>query len=141
VSRAEAASNLARFDGVKYGYRDRDAQTLPQMYSQTREEGFGFEVQSRILIGNYVLSAGHADQFYNNAKKVQAVMRQQFLDAFKEVDLLFAPGSSGPAFKFGADGSPGLFYRSDEFNRYSCLTNSMWLCFWKLASWIPACRT
>lgn len=102
VSRAEAASNLARFDGVRYGYRSPQAETLPEMYINTRDEGFGIEVKSRILVGNYVLSVGHADAFYNSAKIVQARMRQEFLDAFKEVDVLFCPTSAAPAFAFGA---------------------------------------
>lgn len=102
VSRAEAASNLARFDGVKYGYRAKKSQTLADMYADTRGIGFGWEVKRRILIGNYVLSAGHAAQFYESAKTVQALMREEFLASFKEVDLLFAPVSPAPAFKFGA---------------------------------------
>ncbi len=102
ISRAEAASNLSRFDGVKYGYRSKNAETLSDMYSNTREEGFGDVVKLRILIGNYVLSVGHADAFYESARTVQAMMRQEFLEAFKECDLLFAPVAPIPAFKFGA---------------------------------------
>jgi aspartyl-tRNA(Asn)/glutamyl-tRNA(Gln) amidotransferase subunit A len=102
ISRAEAASNLARFDGVRYGLRDKQAPTLAQMYASTRHEGFGPEVRRRIMIGNYVLSAGHADEYYNNAKKVQALMRTEFIKSFSTVDLLFAPVSPAPAFKFGA---------------------------------------
>lgn len=102
ISRAEAASNLARFDGVRYGYRSKKSETLDQMYSNSRDEGFGLEVKSRILIGNYVLSAGHADQYYKSAKIVQALMAQEFADAFKDVDLLFSPVSPSTAFKFGA---------------------------------------
>jgi aspartyl-tRNA(Asn)/glutamyl-tRNA(Gln) amidotransferase subunit A len=101
ISRAEAASNLARFDGVRYGNRVQ-AESLADMYSDTRTEGFGEEVKRRILIGNYVLSAGHAARYYESAKKVQALMRAQFLDAFKECDVLFAPVSPTAAFKFGA---------------------------------------
>lgn len=102
VSRAEAASNLARFDGVKYGFRAPQADTLSRMYTQTRHDGFGLEVRSRILIGNYVLSAGHADEYYKNAKIVQSLIRSEFVHAFKEVDMLFCPVSPAPAFKFGA---------------------------------------
>lgn len=101
VSRAEAASNLARFDGVRYGVRAKDVSNLQEMYACTRAQGFGKVVKERILIGNYVLSAGHASQYYQSAKKVQAMLRAQFLEAFKEVDLLFAPVSPTPAFKFG----------------------------------------
>lgn len=102
VSRAEAASNLARFDGVRYGYRDIEASTLSEMYAQSRAEGFGHIVKQRIMIGNYVLSAGFADQYYNSAKKVQELLRAQVLEAFKSVDLLFAPVSPTPAFKLGS---------------------------------------
>lgn len=102
VSRAEAASNLARFDGIRYGYRSPHSQTLSDVYTHSRNEGFGLEVKSRILIGNYVLSVGHADAFYNSAKIVQGRMREEHLEAFKDVDLLFSPVAASPAFKFGA---------------------------------------
>lgn len=102
VSRAEAASNLARFDGVRYGLRSKDSKTLEQMYSNTRHDGFGPEVRSRIMIGNYVLSAGHADAYIKKAKVVQAMVRQAFVDIYKDVDLLVMPTSPTPAFKFGA---------------------------------------
>ncbi|MBA3751606.1 Asp-tRNA(Asn)/Glu-tRNA(Gln) amidotransferase subunit GatA [Candidatus Dependentiae bacterium] len=102
ISRAEAASNLARFDGVRYGYRSEQSQTLNDMYQNSRNQGFGLEVKSRILIGNYVLSAGHADEFYKSAKIVQAYMREELLKAFKEVDLLFMPTAPASAFPFGA---------------------------------------
>jgi aspartyl-tRNA(Asn)/glutamyl-tRNA(Gln) amidotransferase subunit A len=102
LSRAEAASNLARFDGVRYGYRSKNADTLADMYFNTRREGFGAQVRSRILIGNYVLSAGHSAEFYGSAQKVRSLMRQELNAAFKEVDLMFMPGSAGPAFKLGA---------------------------------------
>lgn len=102
ISRAEAASNLARFDGVKYGYRAQDVKDLQDLYEKTRSQGFGLEVKSRILVGNYVLSAGHADEFYNSACNVRALIRQEFLSAFEVVDLLFAPVSPTVAFKFGA---------------------------------------
>lgn len=102
ISRAEAASNLARFDGVRYGMRDKDATTLLNMYESTRKEGFGSEVKKRIIIGNYVLSVGHAGEFYNNAVKAQEIMRAEFNEIFKKVDLLIAPTSPIPAFKFGA---------------------------------------
>lgn len=102
ISRAEAASNLARFDGVRYGHRSKESDNLADMYTHTRNEGFGFEVKSRILVGNYVLSVGHADAFYKSAKIVQGCMRAEFLAALKEVDALFMPVSPSPAFKFGA---------------------------------------
>ncbi len=101
VSRAEAASNLARFDGVRYGYRAPDAHSLSEMYNKTRSEGFGPEVKARIVVGMYVLSAGEANEYYRSAKKVQALMRDAYYEAFKEVDVLFAPVSPTPAFKVG----------------------------------------
>jgi len=102
ISRAEAASNLARFDGVRYGLRAKDAKTLQEMYLQTRHDGFGQEVQTRIMVGNYVLSAGHAGQFYENAKRVQNLIRREFKTVFNDVDLLVMPTHPIPAFKFGA---------------------------------------
>lgn len=102
ISRAEAASNLARFDGVRYGLRDKTASTLSQMYGNSRHNGFGPEVRARILVGNYVLSAGHAGQFYNNAKKVQRLISYEFSQAFADVDVLIMPVHPAPAFKFGA---------------------------------------
>lgn len=102
ISRAEAASNLARFDGIRYGARASSARDLAQVYSETRHDNFGRAVKQRILVGNYVLSAGHADAYYQSAKKVQAIMRQQFLEVFAQVDILFSPVSPIPAFKFGA---------------------------------------
>lgn len=102
LSRAEAASNLARFDGIRYGTRSKDAKNLIDLYEESRAQGFGPEVQRRIMIGNYVLSAGHADAYYKSAKIVQGMMRQEFLDAFKQVDLLFIPTAPCPAFKFDA---------------------------------------
>ena len=102
ISRAEAASNLARFDGVRYGYRSPDCKTLDDIYNKSRHDGFGFEVRRRILIGNYVLSAGHASRYYDKAREVQALMRQELLEAYKQVDLIFMPTSPSSAFKFGA---------------------------------------
>lgn len=102
ISRAEAASNLARFDGVRYGMRDQKALTLSQMYRNTRHDGFGSEVKSRILIGNYVLSAGHAGAYYEKARNAQALIRHEFVTAFEDVDLLLMPTQPTPAFTFGA---------------------------------------
>lgn len=108
ISRAECASNLARYDGVKYGFRSSSSDSLSSMYANTRNEGLGYEVKRRILIGNYVLSVGHADDYYVSAKVVQGLMRKELMDAFKEVDLLFAPGSPAPAFKLGEFGANSL---------------------------------
>jgi aspartyl-tRNA(Asn)/glutamyl-tRNA(Gln) amidotransferase subunit A len=102
LSRAEAASNLARFDGVRYGMRDKKAGSLTSMYRNTRHDGFGSEVRTRIVVGNYVLASGHAGEYYENAKKVQRLIRREMLDAFKDVDIMIMPTHSTPAFQFGA---------------------------------------
>lgn len=102
LSRAEAASNLARFDGVRYGHRSSKADTLADLYFNSRREGFGAEVRRRILIGNYVLSAGHSAEFYGNAQKVRALMRRECKQVLQDVDVLFIPTQAAPAFKFGA---------------------------------------
>ena len=101
LSRAEAASNLSRFDGVRYGNRYTDTQSLQEMYEKTRSYGFGPQVKQRILIGNYVLSSGHSDEFYESAKVVQNMIREEFINAFKQYDVLFMPVNSIPAFSFG----------------------------------------
>jgi aspartyl-tRNA(Asn)/glutamyl-tRNA(Gln) amidotransferase subunit A len=102
ISRAEAASNFARFDGVRYGYRASDIANLEDMYVKTRHEGFGREVRVRMMVGNYVLSAGHSGKYYNNAKNVQRLIRHEFNEAFADVDMLLMPTQACPAFKFGA---------------------------------------
>lgn len=101
ISRAEAASNLARFDGVRYGSRVQ-GKNLLEMYEKTRCEGFGSEVKTRILMGNYVLSVGHSKQFYDSAQRVRRAIRKEMQDAFSSVDLLVMPTHSVPAFKTGA---------------------------------------
>ena len=121
VSRAEAASNLARFDGVRYGLRDKTAKTLTKMYFDSRHDGFGQEVRSRILVGNYVLSAGHAGQFYNNAQKVQRLIRHEFQQAFDDVDVLVMPVHPAPAFKFGAFENDKL--QMDLQDYFTCAMN------------------
>ncbi len=121
LSRAEAASNLARFDGVRYGYRDKKAVTLDEMYRRTRYNGFGDEVRFRILIGNYVLSAGHSADFYNNAKKVQRLMRAKMDEAFANVDLLLAPTHGAPAFKIGTYDQDHL--QLDLMDYFTCFVN------------------
>jgi aspartyl-tRNA(Asn)/glutamyl-tRNA(Gln) amidotransferase subunit A len=121
ISRAEAASNLSRFDGVRYGLRDLKADTLEQMYSNTRHDGFGTEVKARILVGNYVLSAGYSDKFYLNAKKVRSMMRQELMDAFKDVQLLLMPTHPAPAFKLGAYALNKL--QMDLQDYFTCFAN------------------
>lgn len=102
ISRAEAASNLARYDSVRYGKRAENVSNLSDLYVKSRSAGFGKEVQVRMMVGNYVLSAGHAGKYYNNAKLVQSLIKKEFQETFKNFDLLIMPTQSVPAFKFGA---------------------------------------
>lgn len=101
ISRAEAASNLARFDGVRYGYRDTSAQNIAQLYSKTRSTGFGTEVKKRIIIGNYALSSGNVGEFYEAACGARRAIAAEFANTFKAVDLLLMPVNAAPAFKIG----------------------------------------
>jgi aspartyl-tRNA(Asn)/glutamyl-tRNA(Gln) amidotransferase subunit A len=101
LATAEASANLARFDGVRYGYRAANPKDLLDHYGRTREEGFGLEVKRRIILGTYVLSSGYYDAYYLRAQKVRALIRQDFAKAFKKVDALISPTSPVPAFKFG----------------------------------------
>ena len=101
VATAEASANLARFDGVRYGYRSPASATLSDMYSHSRDEGFGAEVKRRILLGTYALSAGYYDAYYLKAQKVRRLLADEFLRAFAEVDAIVTPTSPGPAFKLG----------------------------------------
>jgi len=98
---AEASANLARYDGVKYGFRAANAATLEEMYSRTRDEGFGAEVKRRILLGTYVLSAGYYDAYYGTAQQVRAAIAADFTRAFAEVDCLLTPTAPSAAFKLG----------------------------------------
>ena len=101
VATAEASSNLARFDGVRYGYRTAGASTLSQMYRKSRDEGFGTEVKRRIMLGTYALSAGYYDAYYLKAQKVRTLLTRDFEDAFKQVDAIVTPSTPTPAFKLG----------------------------------------
>ena len=100
VATAEASSNLARFDGVRYGFR-ANASNLSQMYRETRDSGFGMEVKRRIMLGTYALSAGYYDAYYLKAQKVRALLTRDFDEAFKKVDVIAAPTAPTPAFKLG----------------------------------------
>lgn len=102
IATAEASSNLARFDGVKYGYRTQGAKTLMEMYTKTRAEGFGPEVKRRIMLGTYALSSGYYDAYYKKAQQLRALVKQDFDRAFKEVDLLISPTCPNTAFEFGS---------------------------------------
>ncbi|MFH1097400.1 MAG: Asp-tRNA(Asn)/Glu-tRNA(Gln) amidotransferase subunit GatA, partial [Candidatus Desantisbacteria bacterium] len=98
---SEASSNLARYDGVQYGYRDASDQNLIEMYKKTRTEGFGSEVKRRIMLGTYALSAGYYDAYYLKAQKVRTMIKQDFDKAFEKYDALITPVSPFPAFKIG----------------------------------------
>src|SRR5687767_1591331 len=101
IATAEASSNLARFDGVRYGFRAEDAPELRQMYRRTREEGFGAEVKRRIMLGTYVLSAGYYDAYYLKAQKVRTLIENDFLTAFQSCDAIITPTSPSTAFAIG----------------------------------------
>lgn len=101
IAPAECSSNLSRFDGVRYGYRCKDPKNLEDLYKRTRFEGFGKEVQRRILIGTYVLSAGYYDAYYLKAQQVRQLISHDFQEAFKQVDVIAGPTSPTPAFNFG----------------------------------------
>jgi aspartyl-tRNA(Asn)/glutamyl-tRNA(Gln) amidotransferase subunit A len=101
VATAEASSNLARFDGVRYGYRAKDARTLSEMYRRSRDQGFGAEVKRRIMLGTYALSAGYYDAYYLKAQRVRTLLTRDFEEAFNKVDAIAAPVSPTAAFKLG----------------------------------------
>jgi aspartyl-tRNA(Asn)/glutamyl-tRNA(Gln) amidotransferase subunit A len=101
VATAEASSNLARFDGVRYGYRAQGARSLSDMYRRSRNQGFGAEVKRRIMLGTYALSAGYYDAYYLKAQRVRTLLTRDFEEAFKKVDVIVGPTSPTPAFKLG----------------------------------------
>lgn len=116
VAPAEASSNLARYDGVRYGYRTDEKGELIKTYRQTRAEGFGTEVKRRIMIGTYVLSSGYYDSFYQKALKVRALIREDFNQAFQDVDIILSATAPTAAFKIGERlGDPLAMYLSDIF--------------------------
>ncbi len=101
ICTAEASSNLARYDGVKYGLRSKGYRDLMEMYTQSRAKGFGKEVKRRIILGTYVLSAGYYDAYYRKASQVRTLIRGDFEEAFRQVDVIIAPTAPTPAFKIG----------------------------------------
>ena len=116
LATAEASANLARFDGVRYGYRAKNPKDLLDFYGRTRGEGFGLEVKRRIILGTYVLSSGYYDAYYLRAQKVRELIRRDFAKAFEEVDALISPTSPVPAFKFGERTTDPLqMYLADIF--------------------------
>lgn len=116
IATAEASSNLARFDGVRYGFRAEDAPELRQMYFKTREEGFGAEVKRRIMLGTYVLSSGYYDAYYAKAQKVRALVKRDYVSAFKSCDAILTPTAPSVAFKIGEKSDdPISMYLSDIY--------------------------
>ncbi|MGN1134285.1 MAG: Asp-tRNA(Asn)/Glu-tRNA(Gln) amidotransferase subunit GatA [Oscillospiraceae bacterium] len=114
ISSAEASSNLARFDGVRYGYRAENYDGLVDMYERTRSEGFGDEVKRRIMLGTFVLSSGFFDAYYIKAKKTQHKIAMEFAEAFKDIDVIAAPTCTSSAFKLGENfGDPLKMYAMD----------------------------
>ena len=116
VAPAEASSNLARYDGVRYGFRSKKGEDLIQMYENTRSEGFGDEVKRRILIGTYVLSSGYYDAYYLKAQKVRQLIKKDFDDNFKKVDAILTPSTPSSAFEIGEKtNDPVSMYLNDIF--------------------------
>lgn len=116
VATAEASSNLARFDGVKYGYRTQNYRNLMEMYTKTRGEGFGEEVKRRIILGTYVLSSGYYEAYYLKAQKVRTLIKQDFDEAFRKVDAIVTPTTPELPFKLGEKkDDPLKMYLSDIF--------------------------
>ncbi len=116
VATAEASANLARFDGVRYGYRSPASDNLSAMYRNSREEGFGAEVKRRILLGTYALSAGYYDAYYLKAQQVRRLLAEEFLRAFAQVDAIVTPTAPMPAFKLGEKtGDPLAMYLADIY--------------------------
>ncbi len=116
VAPAEASSNLARYDGVRFGHRASGVRDITDLYERSRAEGFGAEVRRRILIGTYVLSAGYYDAYYSRAQKLRTLILRDFTEAFKKCDVLLTPATPGPAFALGAKSSdPVSMYLNDVF--------------------------
>ncbi len=116
IATAEASANLARFDGVRYGFRSPQSATLSEMYSNSRDQGFGPEVKRRIMLGTYALSAGYYDAYYLKAQQVRRLLAEEFLRAFSEVDAIVTPTSPFPAFKIGEKSDdPVAMYLADIY--------------------------
>jgi len=115
ISSAEVSSNLARYDGIRYGYRTKEYKDLKEMYKKTRSEAFGDEVKRRIMLGNYVLSSGYYDAYYLKALKVRTLIKNDFEEQFKKYDILLSPVTPTPAFKIGEKSTPMDMYVSDLF--------------------------
>ena len=129
LATAEASTNLARFDGIRYGVRSKNAETLNQIYDISKDEGFGPEVKRRIMLGTYVLSAGYQDAYYKKAQKVRTLMIEQFYKAFKQCDLITLPTSPSGSFELGSIQDPLEMYLQDIYtvgsNLVGCPTISI----------------
>lgn len=115
ISTAEASTNLACYDGIRYGHRSEKAKTLDQVYDFSRTEGFGFQVKMRLLTGTFVLSSGHMDEYYQRAQKVRRLIAQDFDKAFKICDVVAMPTTGGPAFEIGSIQDPVQMYLQDLY--------------------------
>lgn len=115
LATAEASTNLARFDGIRYGVRSPNAKTLDEVYEMSKEDGFGTEVKRRILLGTYVLSSGYQDAYYKKAQKVRTLMIQSFKEAFKKCDVICTPVSPFAAFETGTITDPLQMYLADIY--------------------------
>jgi aspartyl-tRNA(Asn)/glutamyl-tRNA(Gln) amidotransferase subunit A len=116
IATAEASANLARYDGVRYGYRSRQARTLSEMYRKSRDEAFGAEVKRRIMLGTYALSSGYYDAYYLKAQKVRTLLARDFEEAFLKVDAIVTPTTPTPAFKLGEKADdPLAMYLADIY--------------------------
>jgi aspartyl-tRNA(Asn)/glutamyl-tRNA(Gln) amidotransferase subunit A len=125
VMTAEASSNLARYDGVRYGHRAAGTENLKTLYSRTRDEGFGAEAKRRIMLGTYVLSAGYYDAYYLKAQQVRTLLRRDYDQAFEKVDVVAVPTSPTAAFRLGEKTSDPLqMYLADIFTVSANLTGS-----------------
>lgn len=115
IATAEASTNLARFDGIRYGNRSKRAKTLDEVYNYSKQEGFGPEVKNRILLGTYVLSAGYSDEYYKKAQKVRKLIIEQYKKAFDACDMIAMPVSPFPAFEIGSIRDPLQMYLQDIY--------------------------
>jgi len=116
IATAEASSNLARYDGVRYGFRAEEARTLSEMYRKTRDEGFGAEVKRRIMLGTFALSSGYYDAYYEKAQRVRSMLAGDFAEAFKKCDVIATPTAPTTAFKIGEKSNdPLAMYLSDIY--------------------------
>ncbi|MDB5281166.1 MAG: glutamyl-tRNA(Gln) and/or aspartyl-tRNA(Asn) amidotransferase, subunit, partial [Bacteroidota bacterium] len=123
LSTAEASSNLARFDGVHYGYRSQNASEMEQVYKRSRTEGFGKEVKNRIMLGTFVLSSGYYDAYYSRAQKVRRILTEKILSIFKEYDFILMPTTPTVAFRFGEKtANPVEMYLADIYTVLANLT-------------------